>query len=44
MMGSMFDGAFTGFMGMMSFVGQMMTTLFGSMFESMQQFFNQMMA
>lgn len=44
MMGGMFDGAFMGFMGMMSYFGQMMTMLFGSMFESMQQVFNQMMA
>lgn len=44
MMGGLLGGGFMGLTSMMSFVGEMMMTMFGSMLEAMQQFFDQMMA
>lgn len=43
MMNMMFNDAVNGFIGMMSFFGQMMSTFFDSMFAPMQQFFDSMM-
>lgn len=44
MMGGLLGGGLMGLMGMMSFLGEMMMTMFGSMLEAMQQFFDQKMA